>query len=443
MDVEELVQRRTAEQFGTRILVIATGFPVQRLRELILASATHATNCPQGAVVLIAHCELYRQAVVLADGTAQELAALLKAGVMGYRLNATGHPYWRCGCRKRSTSSAAVDAFVFDVRPLNHQAVSMMGIRRGLSKSLYRDLTEGRRRDGLRSSILEGAMQPRRFATKPSADCRRQLNAGDPQWNIERHYQGVPPVAAQGVLDAAAVRAKKPLTIRHRAPPTASRRAPQPGLAHVYDEGLAHVYGRASCKSAAWPRARLLQCAGRRAPPTASRRAPRPGLAHVYDDGLAHVYGRASCKSVAWPRARLLQGAGRRAPLTAARRAPRPGLALVYDDGLAHVYDRASCKPAAWPRARLLQCAGRRAPPTALRRAPRPGLAHVSDMASRTSTTGPRASLRHSLVQGYCSARTTPPATRAPNPCHVCKIEGANDRGRYPTAGNMTAVAPL
>ena len=87
----------------------------------------------------------------------------------------------------------------------------MMGIRRGLSKSLYRDLTEGRRRDGLRRSILEGAMQPRRFATKPSADCPRQLNAGDPQWNIERHYRGAPPVAAQGVLDAAAVRAKEPL----------------------------------------------------------------------------------------------------------------------------------------------------------------------------------------------------------------------------------------
>ena len=215
MDVEELVQRRTAGQFGTRILVIATGFPVQRLRELILASAIHATRCPQGAVVLIAHCELYRQAVVPADGTAQELAALRRAGVMGYRLNATGHPYWRCGCRKRSTSSASVDAFVFDVRPLNHQAVSMMGIRRGLSKSLYRDLTEGRRRDGLRRSILEGAMQPRRFATKPSADCPRQLNAGDPQWNIERHYRGAPPVAAQGVLDAAAVRAKEPLPIRH------------------------------------------------------------------------------------------------------------------------------------------------------------------------------------------------------------------------------------
>ena len=93
MDVEELVQGRTAQQFGTRILVIATGLPVQRLRELILASAIHATKGPQGAVVLVAHCELYRQAVVPADGTAEELAALRRAGVMGYRLNATGHPY--------------------------------------------------------------------------------------------------------------------------------------------------------------------------------------------------------------------------------------------------------------------------------------------------------------------------------------------------------------
>ena len=205
MNLSQLLRGDTQRMHGSRLLVLCTGYAVPALRDVIVASAKHARHCRQGAVVLVAHRATFAAAVALAGDSLSIGATCLQAA---------GHAWWRCACPPKGTTSARMDAFVSDLAPLEHAAVSMMAIRRGLSQALYTDLTTHVRRDNLRRGILEGAFQPRRYATKPSAHSARQLGAGDPAWHISEHYRGARPVAAQGVLDNEAVRDGRPLPVR-------------------------------------------------------------------------------------------------------------------------------------------------------------------------------------------------------------------------------------